>query len=193
MDAHYYERIIRRRHDLRERYGIPPGPPVPDLDAANGSGAMRAGHGPVSAPPGGEPDLDRAIEEMRAATAELINGRTDAWKARCSHLPNATLFGGWGGHERGWEQLEPRYEWASARFAGGEVEFEELARHVSGDLACTIHFERMRVRLAGLEQPVAVSLRVTHVYGREAAGWKLLHRHADHLTTVQPTESVVDR
>ena len=82
-----------------------------------------------------EDDLDQAITQMRAATVDFINGKTDAWKAMCSHREDATLFGGWGGHERGWEQLGPRYDWAAARFAGGEVTFEELARYATPDLA----------------------------------------------------------
>jgi hypothetical protein len=89
-------------------------------------------------------DLDEAIARMQAATREVINGRTDVWAAMCSHRADTSLFGGWGGHERGWEELGPRYEWAAARFAGGEVTFEELSRFVSDDLACTVHLERSR-------------------------------------------------
>lgn len=197
MDAHYLEIIARGKNKHRGQPPIRPDFMAADLDSANGSGAIRHVPAPVGDEHGPGPDLDLdldvAIDRMRAATVELINGRPAAWKALCSRQPNATLFGGWGGHERGWEQLGPRYDWASARFAGGEVAFEELARHVSANLACTIHLERMRVRLTGVDQPVAISLRVTHLYGREATGWKLLHRHADHITTVQPTESVVEQ
>jgi hypothetical protein len=76
-------------------------------------------------------ELEHAIQRMRAATVDFINGKTDAWKAMCSHRADATLFGGWGGYERGWEQLGPRYDWAAARFAGGEVTFEEIARYAT--------------------------------------------------------------
>ncbi len=124
-------------------------------------------------------DLDAAIERMRAATAEFIAGKPEAWKAMCSHAADATIFGGWGGHEQGWAELGPRYDWASARFAGGEVAFEELARHVSGDLAGTVHLEQMRARLAGGDAIVPVALQVSQLYRREEGGWKLLHRHAD--------------
>jgi ketosteroid isomerase-like protein len=137
-------------------------------------------------------DLEQAIQQMRAATTDFINGKTDAWKAMCSHRDDATLFGGWGGYERGWEQLGPRYDWAAARFAGGEVTFEEIARYVTSDLACTIHFERMQARLAGGDQIVPVNLRVNHIYRREDGRWKLIHRHADALVAIQETESVVD-
>lgn len=139
-----------------------------------------------------ENDLEQAIQQMRAATVEFINGKTEAWKAMCSHRADATLFGGWGGHERGWEELGPRYDWAAARFAGGEVEFEELARYATADLAVTVHFERMQARLAGGGEIVPVNLRVNHIYRREEDGWKLIHRHADGLVSIQTPESVVD-
>lgn len=128
--------------------------------------------------------LDEAIEAMRAATRAFVNGDTEPWLALCSHDADATLFGGWGGYERGWGELAPRYEWASSRFAGGEVRFEELARYGSDELACTVQLEHYRTGLPEEQDPVAMTLRVTHVYRREDAGWRLLHRHGDHAATV---------
>jgi hypothetical protein len=138
-------------------------------------------------------DLEQAIQQMRAATKEFINGDPEPWKALCSHADDATLFGGWGGHERGWAELGPRYDWAAARFAGGEMVFEELARYATADLACTIHFERMQARLTGSDETVPINLRVNHIYRREEAGWKLVHRHADALVAIQAPEAVVDQ
>ena len=138
-------------------------------------------------------DLDAAIAEMRAATIALINGQPEAWLARCSHCPDATLFGGWGGHERGWEELSSRYAWASARYTSGEMTFEELSRFVSGDLACTVHHERMQACLAGMDSAAPIALRVTHIYRHEEEGWKLVHRHADALLDVLPPEAVIAR
>ncbi|MCA9878994.1 MAG: nuclear transport factor 2 family protein [Thermomicrobiales bacterium] len=138
-------------------------------------------------------DLDAAIDEMRAATIALINGQPEAWLARCSQRPDATLFGGWGGHERGWGELAPRYAWASARYTSGDMAFEELSRVVSGNLACTVHHERMQARLSGSELPVPIALRVTHIYRHEDDGWKLLHRHADALLDILPPEAAIAR
>jgi ketosteroid isomerase-like protein len=138
-------------------------------------------------------DLDVAIDAVRAAGVAFVNGGPEAWMAICSQHADATLFGGWGGHERGWEELEPRYAWAAARFAGGEVTFAELSRFVSDDLACTVHHEQMRARLAGMTESVSIALRVTHLYRREETGWTLVHRHADPLVAIQPPEAVVVR
>lgn len=138
-------------------------------------------------------DPDVAINEMREAARALINGRPDAWLARCSQRPDASLFGGWGGHEQGWGELAPRYAWASARYTSGDLTCEELSRVVAGDLACTVHLERIRARLAGSKELVPIALRVTHVYRHEDDGWKLLHRHADALLEVLPPEAVIAR
>lgn len=55
-----------------------------------------------------QPGLDQAIEQMRAATIEFVNGKTDACKAMCSQWDDVTLFGGCGGYERGWQRLSPQ-------------------------------------------------------------------------------------
>lgn len=158
----------------------------------NGSGATQAG---ADQPPAAEPtdDLDQAIDQVQVAIVEFMNGRPATWKAICSHLPDATLFGAWGAYERGWSELGPRYDWAAARFAEGHVTFEELGRHVSGDLACVVHLERAQVRLVTAGEPATMTLRVTLILRREDTGWKLVHRHADALTTILPPASVIEQ
>jgi ketosteroid isomerase-like protein len=91
-----------------------------------------------------------------------------------------------GSHERGWDAV-------GARYRGGEVRIEIIAEGVSGDLGYTFHVEPQVARLAGSEKLVPIVLRVTHIYRREEGAWKLLHRHADPLTTTQPVEAVVQR
>lgn len=195
MDTHGFDPVARRfaglttrRQALRAMTGGTLGLVI---GGAAFSGAERVSAGRTSAMTDDPDDLDQAIARMRSATAEFINGNTGPWKAMCSQRDDATLFGGWGGYERGWEQLAPRYDWASARFAGGDVTFEEITRVATPDLAYTVHFERNQARLAGRDEIVQVDLRVSHVYRREEAGWKLVHRHADPIVAVQAPQSVV--
>src|SRR5215211_5799685 len=133
------------------------------------------------------PERHPAVEQLDAALHQFVNGDTAEWKARCSQAEDATLFGGWGGSERGWDQLGPRYDWAAARFhaGAGEVYQEILTEGGDGDLHYTVAIERSTVRLAGQERPTPMALRVTHIYRREGDQWKLLHRHADSPAAIQ--------
>ena len=136
-----------------------------------------------------------AVERMHTALHEFVNGDTAEWQAMCSHGADTTLFGGWGGHEKGWEQLGPRYDWAAARFlkGGSEVRQEIVSSGGNDDFYYTVAFERSSVRLAGQAEPMPMALRVTHIYRRENGEWKLLHRHADPLVAIQTAESVIER
>jgi ketosteroid isomerase-like protein len=52
-----------------------------------------------------------------------------------------------------------------------------MVAHASGDLACTVGFERGEVVDGAAPRPMV--LRVTHIYRRFGEAWKLVHRHAD--------------
>lgn len=169
------------------------GDPTLAMVGMTAMGAVGSGAKSTSSPELGDDTIDEAIARVQAAIGEFVEGRPGAWLDVCSHRADATLFGGWGGHERGWDELDPRYRWAAARFTGGEVAFTELSRFVSAGLAATVHHERMRARLAGSNGRASIVLRVTHIYRQEETGWKLVHRHADPLIEILPPQSVVER
>jgi ketosteroid isomerase-like protein len=43
------------------------------------------------------------------------------------------------------------------------------------------------------EEVTPVVLRVTSIFRPEDGTWKIVHRHADPITTAQPAESVIQR
>ncbi len=59
--------------------------------------------------------------------------------------------------------------------------YEDVAAHVSDDLAVMVCIERSEAEFIGGSAPRQVALRVTHVFRREAGVWRLVHRHADAL------------
>ena len=65
------------------------------------------------------------------------------------------------------------------RFTGADaVNLEHTVVASSGDLACTVGFERSHVSIDG-GPPRDMTVRVTHIYRRIDGEWKLMHRHAD--------------
>ena len=68
-----------------------------------------------------------------------------------------------------------------------------LATHVSADLACTVELEHWDVRLASTGETATIDLRVTHVYRREEDGWKVIHRHGEHLVPKGNMEAIVKK
>lgn len=135
--------------------------------------------------------FEEAVQHMRQAVAAFINGDIGPWTRICSHADDASLCGGWGGWERGWSQLEPRYAWAAARYIGGEVSIEDIATYVDGGLGYTVWIERSRASPRGVEGTAPVALRVTHVYRNESGAWRMVHRHADPIVAIQGTEAVI--
>ncbi len=46
--------------------------------------------------------------------------------------------------------------------------------------------EQWQAKLSGGEELSSFGLRVTSTFGREDSTWKLVHRHADPITTADP-------
>ena len=118
------------------------------------------------------------------AQSRFINGDPTLWKQNSSHGDEDTIFGAFGGHEKGWNEVGPRYDWASSQFKenGAMIKTEYLNSGVSGDLAFTVAIEHQEnVRLGDQDKPAPRALRVTQIFRKEEGAWKLLHRHADPL------------
>lgn len=125
------------------------------------------------------------LARRQEATAAFFNGDPAPWKAQADQTDAITMFGGFGGHERGWAAVDDRYTWAAAANAEGSVAVELLACHVTPDLAYTVAIERGMVRPAGGDAFAPKALRVTEIFRRDGAEWRLIHRHADPLVSVQ--------
>ena len=138
-------------------------------------------------------DLDVFIEQHHAALAKFALGDAEPLKALLSRASDVTLANPFGGVVCGWEQAAARMESAASFYSDGEVlGFEMHATHASGDLACLVVGESYRVKVRGSDRPSDVSLRVTSILRREEGRWRLVHRHADPITTARPDESYLN-
>ena len=82
---------------------------------------------------------------------------------------------------------------ASARRAGEATSFEIVAKYVTPELAYVVEVERFEAKVGGSEDIVPFALRATMIFRPEDGVWKVVHRHADPITTAQPAESVIQR
>ena len=51
--------------------------------------------------------------------------------------------------------------------------------------------ERVKAKMGGSGDVTPFALRVTMIFRPEDGEWKIVHRHADPITTPQPAESVI--
>jgi ketosteroid isomerase-like protein len=85
-------------------------------------------------------------------------------------------------------------ERAASNFRDGEmVAFENVAKYVTPELAYVVWIERAKAKVGGREDIAPSALRVTMIFRPEDGEWKVVHRHADPITTPQPAESVIEQ
>ncbi len=144
----------------------------------------------------GDSSFQAFLPQWEAAQSRFINGDPTLWKQNASHRDDATIFGAFGGHEKGWNEVGARNDWASSQFkdSGATQKIEYLNTGVSGDLAFTVTIERQEeVRMGDQEKPAPRALRVTQIFRKEDGVWKLLHRHADPLIEKKAPATVTQK
>ena len=139
-------------------------------------------------------DLDQLIERYHSALSEFMTGNPQPAVAFFSRRDDVTLANPFGPVARGPNQVAPTAERAAMHYRGGRaISFEPFAKCVTHDLAYLVEVERYEAKVGGRDDLTPFALRVTSVFRREADGWKLVHRHADPITTVRPPESVLPK
>lgn len=137
-------------------------------------------------------DISSAIEQSHAALHAIWRGDPSLYEALYSDADDVTLGNPFGPYVRGQQNVKATIARAALNFRDGEVTgIELIAKYVSDDLACIVEVERGRTKVGGGEELVQVALRVTSVYRLERGNWKLVHRHADPITTPRPAASVI--
>jgi ketosteroid isomerase-like protein len=138
--------------------------------------------------------LDETIDRCHRALVILLNGNAKPWRELFSHGNDVTLGNPFGPFVRGIDDVMSAATAAAHRYRDGEiVGFDRVASYVGEDLACIAEVERFRARVGGSDTMADVALRVTSTFRPESGTWKLVHRHADPLTTPQAAESVIQR
>ncbi len=138
--------------------------------------------------------VDELIEQYQLAQGEFLKGNPEPVKKLFSHREDVSLANPYGPPVRGWEQVAKTIEHASSLRSDGEfVSSEIVAKYVTPELAYVVQIERAKAKVGGREEITPYALRATNVFRPEDGVWKVVHRHADPITTAQPAESVIQQ
>ena len=118
---------------------------------------------------------------QRSALAALVAGDPEPFQALWDQTSQASLLGAFGGVAQGWDEVRDRLAAVAAVYRNGSYRrLDQLAEHVHGDTAYTVHVEEIHSRAPGGELEVR-ERRVTKVCRRAEAGWRIVHMHSDPL------------
>jgi ketosteroid isomerase-like protein len=132
------------------------------------------------------PEFESFLGKLDAAQLELQNGKAEAFKSIWSQADDITLSGGFGGTiEKGWPSISKRLDWVGANFAKGKNSIERLVANQSGKLAYVVQLEHINFIAPETGKDATRDYRVTMIFRREKAGWRLVHRQADSQFTKQ--------
>ena len=139
-------------------------------------------------------DFDEAVEHYHRAADEFVKGNPEPYKIVFSHQEDVSLANPFGPVVRGWKQVAETMERAASLYRDGEViGFENVAKYVTPDLAYLVEVERNTAKIGGREDVTPLALRTTSILRPEDGTWKVVHRHADPITTVRAPESVIQK
>ena len=140
------------------------------------------------------PDIADFIDQYHRALDEFFRGDPGPAKGLYAHREDVSLANPFGPVVVGWEQVEETMERAAANYKdGGASGFDTLAIHATAELAYLVEVERFEARVGGEQQMTSGALRVTSILRPEDGVWKIVHRHADPITTSRSADSVIQR
>ena len=123
----------------------------------------------------------RALISQRQHEAEeaFVRGDVRPRLQMWSHNDPVSLFAAVGPSKTGWNELDPAFHAVASRLVGGhDVSYEIMACDVTDEMAWTAGFVHFTVSIDG--GPLTrYTLRITHVYRREAGEWKVVHEHSN--------------
>src|SRR5262245_39447269 len=133
-------------------------------------------------------DFEQFMKQRHEVARAYVRGDAGPLGRIVTHDFSATFFGPQGGYRQDAAKVWSTYEHDAALFEpGGDSSFEILQMAASEGIAYWVGFQRATVLMHGHSESISINLRVTELFRREGEAWKLVHRHADALTS-EPEE-----
>ena len=136
--------------------------------------------------------FEHVVEETHRALDTFVTGDSAPAQELFSHTDGVSLANPFGSVAHGWEQVAETMERAASHYRDGEATgFERIVTCMTPDLAYIVEIERYRAKVGGGHEIVPVTLRVTTIFRPENGTWKIVHRHADPITSARTADSVI--
>jgi ketosteroid isomerase-like protein len=128
--------------------------------------------------------LEDAMAKNHAALDAMVKGNSTGYVALLSDRDDVTWGNPFGPFAHGRKSVEATLAGAAARMRGGRaIGFEHIATYAAEGLAVVVEVEHAETKAGGADALSPAALRVTSVFRFEGDAWKLVHRHADPITT----------
>ena len=136
--------------------------------------------------------LEAAIDQSHEALRRILNGDPSGYAALFADRDDITLGNPFGPFGKGRAAVLQALHNASTKYQDGSViAVERIAVYGDDRVVCLVEVEHDRARLGGRPDFAEFAARVTSVYEQEGGRWRLVHRHADPITTARPAESML--
>jgi len=136
--------------------------------------------------------LEKFLHEYHQGMDEFMRGSSEGVKPLFSQADDVTLGNPFGPVAKGWDSVRDTMERAAQNYRDGEaIGFDNISTVVTSELAYLVEVERLRAKVGGRPDTSDLALRVTTILRLEQGVWKIVHRHADPITTTRPPESVL--
>lgn len=136
----------------------------------------------------GPPALEAAIARSHVALDAILNGDPSLYLALFDDSDDITLGNPFGPFGEGRDAVAATLANAASKYRRGEARVERVALYADEDSATLVEIEHDRAQLAGRGDFSEFSVRVTSLYRRFGSEWRLVHRHADPITTMRASQ-----
>jgi ketosteroid isomerase-like protein len=136
--------------------------------------------------------LEKFLHEYHRGMDEFMRGSCEGVKPLFSRADDVTLGNPFGPVAKGWDRVVDAMERAARNYRDGEaIGFDNVSTVVTSEMAYIVEVERLRAKVGGREEASELALRVTTILRPEQGTWKIVHRHADPITSARPPDSVL--
>ncbi len=136
--------------------------------------------------------LESVITASHEALRKILNGDPSGYAALFADRDDITLGNPFGPYGKGREAVLKALNNAATKYhEGSVVAVDRVAVYGDDRFVCLVEVEHDRAKLGGATDFSEFAARVTSVYEKFGGTWRLLHRHADPITSARPAESML--